>query len=250
MWCELGLEEVHRRRPDEACDEEIHRRVVETLRRGHLLQLAVAHHCDAVAHRHRLDLIVRHVDRRHLQRLLDARDLGAHLHAQLRVEVRKRLVHQKRLRLAHDRPSHRDALPLTTGKLSRPALQQVADAEHSRNLLDPALLLGLRNLAHAQTEGEVVVDRLVWIERVVLEHHRDVAVARRQVVHDSAADPDLTQGDFLKAGDHSQRGRLAAARRSDQHHELALGHLEVQVADRDDVVGVDLREVNEPDRGH
>ena len=58
------------------------------------------------------------------------------------------------------------------------------------------------------------------------------------------------QRDFLEAGDHAQRGRLAAARRADQHHELALGDLEVQVADRSDVVGVDLREVNELDRGH
>src|ERR687894_149642 len=40
-----------------------------------------------------------------------------HLHAQLRVEVRERLVHQIRLRLAHDRAAHRDALALVAGQV-------------------------------------------------------------------------------------------------------------------------------------
>jgi hypothetical protein len=39
-------------------------------------------------------------------------DLGAHLHPQLRVEVRQWLVHQERMRFANDRAPHRDALPL------------------------------------------------------------------------------------------------------------------------------------------
>ena len=44
-------------------------------------------------------------------------DLGSHLHAQLGVEIRQRLVKQEHLRVAHDRASHRDALPLPAGEL-------------------------------------------------------------------------------------------------------------------------------------
>ena len=59
-----GLDEVHRRRADERGDEEVRRPRVERLRRVDLLDAAVAHDGDALAERHRLDLVVGHVDRR------------------------------------------------------------------------------------------------------------------------------------------------------------------------------------------
>ena len=109
---QLRLDEVDRRRADEAGDELVDGTVVERLRRVDLLQQAVAQDRDAVSHRHRLDLVVRHVDRRHAQAALQLVDLGARLHAELRVEVRQRLVHQESLGLTDDRPSHGDALAL------------------------------------------------------------------------------------------------------------------------------------------
>ena len=57
------LDEVHRRAADEARHEEVDGPVVQLLGRGDLLQLAAPHHRHAVAHRHRLDLVVRDVDR-------------------------------------------------------------------------------------------------------------------------------------------------------------------------------------------
>ena len=68
-------------RADELGDEEVHRPLVEILRRAHLLEVAVPHHRDAVAERHRLDLVVRHVDRRRREIALDPSDLRAHLDA-------------------------------------------------------------------------------------------------------------------------------------------------------------------------
>ena len=62
--------------------------------------LAVAHHRDALPERHRLDLVVRHVDGRDAEPLVQLRERRAHADAQLRVEVRERLVEQERLRLA------------------------------------------------------------------------------------------------------------------------------------------------------
>ena len=106
------LQHVHRRTSDEAAHEHVQRPVVEILGRGDLLQLALAHDRDAVAHRHRLDLVMRDVERRDSETRLDLLDVGAHLDAQLRVEVGQRLVHQECLRLANDRTAHRDALPL------------------------------------------------------------------------------------------------------------------------------------------
>ena len=93
--------------------------VVELERRADLLDAAVAHHDDLVGHRHRLDLVVRDVDRGRLQPLVQFLDLGAHRHAQLGVEVGERLVEQEHLRVAHDRAAHRDALALAAGELAR-----------------------------------------------------------------------------------------------------------------------------------
>ena len=53
----------------------------------------------------------------------------------------------------------------------------------------------------------------------------------RDVVDDVAADPDLAAGDLLEAGDHAQRGRLAAAGGADEDDEFVVGDLEVDAAD-------------------
>ena len=90
---------------------------------------AVAQDGDAVPHRHRLDLVVRHVDRRHAEPLLQRLDLAAHVHAKLRVEVRERLVHQEHLRLPDDRAAHGDTLALAAAQLLRAPVEQRVEAE-------------------------------------------------------------------------------------------------------------------------
>src|SRR5262249_51806654 len=55
---------------------------------------------------HRLDLVVGDVDRRHLQPVVQPRQLRAHRRAQLGVQVRQRLVEQERLRLPPQRAPH------------------------------------------------------------------------------------------------------------------------------------------------
>jgi hypothetical protein len=109
---ERALDHVHRRRADELRDEQVVRAVVELERRADLLDDAVVHHDDAVGHRHRLDLVVRDVDGRRLEALVQRLDLAAHRDAQLRVQVRQWLVEQEHLGIAHDRAAHRDALAL------------------------------------------------------------------------------------------------------------------------------------------
>jgi hypothetical protein len=59
-----------------------------------------------------------------------------------------------------------------------------------------------------------------------LEDHRDVAILRRDVVHEPLADEDVPAGLLLESRDHPERGRLAAARGSDEHQELLVLDLE------------------------
>ena len=156
-------------------------------------------------------------------------DLRAHLHAQLRVEVRERLVHQERLRVADDRPPHRHTLSLTAGERPWLLVQRVGEAEDACHLADAQVDLVLRQAAHLQGEAHVLGRVHVRVERVVLKDHRDVPVLRGQVVDDLAVEGHVPGRDGLEAGDHPQRGRLPAAGWSDEHNELAAGHLEVQL---------------------
>jgi hypothetical protein len=244
------LDQIHRGRPDESRDEQVCRPVVDLGRRRHLLQHAVAQHGDAVAHGHRLDLVVRHVHGRHLQPLDERLDLAAHRHAQLRVEVRQRFVHQERLRLPDDRATHRDALPLAAAELLRLAVEQCLDREQLGRLPDAPLDLCLRHAREPQAEGDVLRDRHVRVERVALEHHGDVAILLRHVVHTTAADEEVARADLLEPGDHPQRRGLPAPRRPDEHEQLSLPDLERQLLHRLDAVRVALRHLLGDDLGH
>ena len=108
----------------------------------------------------------------------------------------------------------------------------------------------LVDAAQLQREAHVVAHAHVRVQRVVLEHHRDVAVLGRPVVHDLVADAQLAVGDVLEPGDHPQRGRLAAARRADEDDELAVLDLEAHVLDGLEAVGVALGESVQRDLGH
>jgi len=71
----------------------------------------------------------------------------------------------------------------------------------------------------------------VRVERIVLKHHRDVAVLRRQVGHVLTTDGDCAGGDILQSGHEPQHGRLAAAGRTYEYHELAVRDLKTHVVD-------------------
>ena len=98
--------------------------------------LAVPHDDDAIGHGHRFDLIMRHIDGRGFQPLVQFLDFGAHLHAQFGVEVGERLVEQEHLRVAHDGAAHGDALALAAGKLARIAGEVRGQAENTSGAAD------------------------------------------------------------------------------------------------------------------
>ena len=77
---------------------------------------------------HRLGLVVRDIDRRDAELVVQPADLGAHLLAQLGVQVGQRLVEQQHLRLDDDGAGERHALLLAPGQLGRVAVGQMAAA--------------------------------------------------------------------------------------------------------------------------
>ena len=139
--------------------------------------------------------------------------LQAHLHAQLSVEVGERLVEQEHSRFTHDGAAHGHALALAARELTRLAIEQLAEFENARCLFDARLDIALGQAANLQAIRHVVEHAHVRIERVVLEHHRDVALGGLQFVDDAVANPHLATGDGLQARHHAQQRGFAAARR-------------------------------------
>ena len=102
-------------------------------------------------------------------------------------------------------------------------------------------------LAQPQSERDVVVNVHVRVEGVVLEHHRDVAIFGRHVVHAAVSDEDVAFSRLLQPGKHAQGGRFAATGGADEHHELAVPNLEVEVIDGAHAFAKDFRYVAEGD---
>ena len=84
---QLALDEIHRRRTNKPCDKEVRRRIINILRRPKLLHNPILHDRDPIAQRHRLDLIMRHINDRRPKALMQQLDLRAHLNPQFRIEI-------------------------------------------------------------------------------------------------------------------------------------------------------------------
>src|SRR5258706_16258542 len=59
-------------------------------------------------------------------------------------------------------------------------------------------------------------------ERVVLEHHADLPLVRRQPAHDALAEANLPGVGLVEAGEQTEQRRLAAARGAEQGEQLSV----------------------------
>ena len=114
---------------------------------------------------------------------MDVLDLVLHLLAQLLVERAERLVHQHELGLEHQRAGDRDPLLLAARELARPAAaRSPPSCTMSSARATRASISALASLRTSSGKARFSADRHVREQRVVLEHHADVAPVRRHVV--------------------------------------------------------------------
>ena len=190
---------------------------------------------DLGGHGQRLDLVMGYIDHGRTGLDMQALQLGAHVYAELCVEVGKRLVHQQQMRLGSDRTSDCNALLLAAGQLGRIAVDVLADLHAGECVLDAAVDLVLGQLLNVQAEGDVLAHGHVRPQSVGLENQVEVALARRSevslgsvydllAVHEDGAVLRL-----LQTGYNAQRGGFAAAGRTEQRHEVAVLDGEVNV---------------------
>ena len=119
------------------------------------------------------------VDERRAELVLDALQLQLHLLSQLHVERAERLVEQEGGRLVDERPGQGDALLLASRQLAWASTLEPFELDHAQDLEDALAVLAPRDALHLQPEGDVVVDRHVRKERVLLEDHVDRSAVRR-----------------------------------------------------------------------
>lgn len=147
---------------------------------------------------------MRDIDRRDPDALVKRADLGARMDAQLGVEVGKRLVHKEGARLAYDSAAECDALALSARKRLRSPVQQMVDCEDLGRRANPPVDLCLGHPTHLEPEAHILTHRQMRVESIVLENHRDVAVARGKIRHVPVADHDLAAACRLQPGKNFQ----------------------------------------------
>ena len=154
------------------------------------------HDADAVGKREGFLLVMRDQDRRHVQLALDLADGPSQFLADLGVQRAERLVHQQHLRPVRERPCDGNALLLPARELrGEPVIHALKGDELEQFLAARAAFRAL-HLADAQRELDVLADRHVAKQRVVLENEPHVALARIDVGHVAAMERHPAMVDF------------------------------------------------------
>ena len=178
---------------------------------------------------------MRDVDEGRAELVLDALELELHLLAQLHVERAEGLVEQERGGVVHQRSGERDALLLASRELPRTAFLEALELDDAKHVHHARPMLLPRNAFHLQPEHDVVVDRHVREEGVLLKHHVHRTAVREHGRHVFALEEDATLVGPLEAGDHAERRRLPATARAEHREELPFADLERHVVDGDRV---------------
>ena len=101
--------------------------------------MRLCHHYDGVGHGQGLLLVVGDVDDGAAGVVVQALQLGPHIHAELGVQVGQRLVQQEDCRVTNHCTAQSNTLTLTTGQSLGLAVQQVLDLQDLGSLVNAAV---------------------------------------------------------------------------------------------------------------
>ena len=173
----VEIQQVHRGRADEAGDEGGGGPVVDFLRAAELLDNAVVHHHDFVAHLHGFQLVMRDVDGGGAHAVVQGAEFQRHMFAEFGIQSAQGFVHQKTGGVADDGATKGDALAVAARQAADGLFKDRGDAEDFGDFVDlGADLVALHALAD-QRVRDVFAHVHMRIEREHLEHEGDVALA-------------------------------------------------------------------------
>jgi hypothetical protein len=159
---------------------------------------------------------VGHVDERDPDFLLEGLELDLQTFAELRVEGTERLVEQEHRGVEDQGASEGDALLLASRELRGPPRAEAGERDQLERATDLIAHLLFGHVLVLEAERNVLLDREVREQRVVLEDGVHVSLVRWRLCHIDAIEQDLTLRWSLEPGDHAQRRRLSAPRGSEQ----------------------------------
>ena len=151
----------------------------------------------------------------------------------LGIEVAGRLVGDQQRRVVDERARDRDALLLAAGELVGIVVElggEPGEAQDVRHLVADLAAAAARDLERVR---DVLVDRAVRQQLVVLEDHAEVAAVvrharARDLGHVAAGDADLARGRLGLLDQQPHRRRLARAGLADEEDELARVDVEAR----------------------
>ena len=170
-------------------------------------------------------------DERDADLALDLLQFDLHLLAQFEIQCAERLVEQQHPRPSDQRPGQRDALTLSARQLRGAARRVAGQPHHVERVGGAAPALGLGHALDLQPVLDVLCDRHVREQGVLLEDGVDVAAARGQRGDVDAAEFDHAGRRLLEPRDHPQHRRLARTRRPEDREQLAVADGQVGALD-------------------
>ena len=202
--------------------------------------LAAIHDHDCVGNRKCFFLVVRDVKRADTDFFDQTLELDAHFFAQFSVEVAEWLVEQNEPRLQGEAARQGDALLLPAAQLRWISLIATLEANEIERRQDLLLDFLSGFFMQLEAEGDILENRHVRPQRIILKYETDLARIRRH--EDAALDRRLHlvgNGNRscirnLETGDRSQQCRLAATGRTEKRKNPFV-ELEINVVERFDV---------------
>ena len=178
-----------------------------------LLDLPLVHHHDPIGQLEGFLLVVRDKDAGEMNLLMQPAQPATQLLPHLGVKRAERLVEEQHFRLDRERTGQRHPLTLAAGELRRIAIAKVVELDETEQLMDAALdlVLGgtLVTRSHPKPEGDVLEDRHVPKQRVMLEDKTHTAMPRILPGGVVAVEEHGADIRCFEAGDHPQQRRLA-----------------------------------------
>ena len=186
-------------------------------------------HHHAVGEGQGLGLVVRHVDQRELEFLMDLLELEPQQPFQVGVDHGEWLIEQDRRDVAsYQSSAERDLLLGVGRKPARAPLEVGSELEQLRHLAHPRLHLRLADAAVAQRKGEVVEHGHRVVDHGELEDLCDVSLCGRQPGDVAPVEEDATLARSNQTRDDVQQRRLARTRRTEQSVGAAVMPVQVR----------------------
>ncbi len=230
---------------EEAGDERRDRVGVHVERSADLMDPSAVDDGDPVAHRHRLDRVVRDVYGRDAVATLEVAQLRAQTLAEGAVDTGERLVEKEDRRHADHRPGHLYEVLVPGRELPGPAMEDVFDVERTSLGIDPPPDFCLGDVTQPEGEPDVLPSPHLGEQDGILEDHRDVPVLRGNVGRVMSTDENRTRGDIVETSDGAQDARLARTGRPDDRHQLAVGDIQADAVEDGDTALVDRHPIED-----